>query len=193
MSIVRSSLQRPFWPGNDALVAKSHGCEEYGNVNGNVVVCSLFIGSSPCAYTTEICPSATADMTSPSNPCKYTFKTPGKTQHLLLAWICQQGLVSSSAEICAHQRFLHFLRCTRSLLRCFFDGVYMARHTSNCKAHEADGSRQPQFAEPLPLSCLPICHVLLVEALISGAEPEQGPPSCHSCHACHLHWPASVC
>ncbi|KAK9828301.1 hypothetical protein WJX74_007925 [Apatococcus lobatus] len=38
---------------------------------------NLFIGSSPCAYTTEICPSATAAMTSPSNPCKYTFKTPG--------------------------------------------------------------------------------------------------------------------
>lgn len=36
---------------------------------------NLFVGSSKCAFTTEICPSASAQMISASSPCKYT---PGK-------------------------------------------------------------------------------------------------------------------
>lgn len=39
---------------------------------------NLFVGSSKCAYTTEICPSATADTISESSPCKFTPGKPGK-------------------------------------------------------------------------------------------------------------------
>lgn len=36
---------------------------------------NLYVGSSPCAYTTEICPAKDAAAVSTSSPCKYS---PGK-------------------------------------------------------------------------------------------------------------------
>lgn len=42
---------------------------------------NLYVGSSPCAYTTEICPAKDAASISASSPCKYT---PGKAGLLAL-------------------------------------------------------------------------------------------------------------
>ncbi len=38
---------------------------------------NLYVGSSPCAYTTQICPAEDASVISTSAPCKYTPGKPG--------------------------------------------------------------------------------------------------------------------
>ena len=39
---------------------------------------NLYVGSSPCAYTTQICPAEDAAMISATAPCKYTPGKPGQ-------------------------------------------------------------------------------------------------------------------
>lgn len=53
---------------------------------------NLFVGSSKCAYTTEICPSAPADTVTEASPCKYTPGSPGDSPYktvtiVIFEWI----------------------------------------------------------------------------------------------------------
>lgn len=55
--------------------------------------CSLFVGSSPCSYATQICPLETSEMVTAANPCKYTFGQAGD------ACICLSRIYSLRLEM----------------------------------------------------------------------------------------------
>ncbi len=84
-SVVRYLLTQEFLLADSVCLAQPVTIPATGTIDFSYhsSVHNLYVGSSPCAFTTQICPAEDASVISTSAPCKYTPGKPGAPSLLM--------------------------------------------------------------------------------------------------------------